>query len=116
MKRKITISLDQSQERELEILMAQDGQKNFTYYFVYLIMQEKKRRVDGVQLDKRLVGRPRKSDDSLTEDTNKYPSPYKGGAPYSKQDLEMYYDFRNVPMPPLPKPLTKAQIKEFDQK
>ena len=112
MSKRITATLDDNQFIELQKLMEQDGQKNFTFYFVYLIMQEKKRREDFVANIKRPVGRPKKIDE--IEDTNQYPAPYKGGAPYSAQDLELYYDFRNVPMPPLPKPLTAEEISKFD--
>lgn len=113
MNKKISVNLDlETQWRELEILMEQDGQKNITSYIVYLIYQEKKRRAGLLPEPRRPVGRPKKIDE--IEDTNQYPAPYKGGAPYSAQDLELYYDFRNVPMPPLPKPLTAEEISKFD--
>jgi len=93
MKKRTTETLDNNQVIELQKLKG-------------------KRREDFVANIKRPVGRPKKIDE--IEDTNQYPAPYKGGAPYSAQDLELYYDFRNVPMPPLPKPLTAEEISKFD--
>lgn len=111
-KRRITITLDDNQFRELEILMEEDGQNNFTYYFVYLIMQEKKRRNDPQVQAKRPVGRPPKA--KVEEDTNRYPAPYKGGGAYTKDEWEAYFEFRKKEVPPLPKPLTKSQLEKYN--
>ena len=98
MKRKVTLSLDIEQFNDLQALMKEDGQTNFTFYAVYLINQEKKAR------NKPKAGRPK----AVEEEVLYYPSPQKGNkTPYTKQDLEAYYAFRNVEMPPLPEPLPK---------
>jgi len=111
MKKRITITLDEVQQRELEILMEEDGQTIFNAYFVYLIMQEKKRR--GAPLEgKRPVGRPKK--EVPEEDTNLYPAPYKGGGAYTHDELEAWYAYRDKTMPPLPKPLTKEELKKYN--
>jgi|TARA_R100001530_G_scaffold100538_1_gene69888 hypothetical protein len=113
MNKKISVNLDlATQWRELEILMEEDGQKNISAYIVYLIYQEKKRRAGLLQDPKRPVGRPKKVEE--IEDSHKYPAPYKGGAPYSAKELKLYYEFRNEPIPPLPKPLTAEEIAKFD--
>lgn len=113
MKKRITIVLDDNQERELEIIMEEDSQTNMTSYFIYLIMQEKKRRAGELTEAKRPVGRPKKVPE--VEDTNKYPPPYKGGVPYSKEDWELYWHYRpKQETPPLPKPLTVEELKKWD--
>ena len=111
-KQRITITLDDNQLRELEILMEEDGQTVFTTYFVYLIMQEKKRRVEGAPHIKRPVGRPKKEE--VEEDTNMYPAPYEGGGAYTRLELEAWYAFRDKKMPPMPKPLTKEELKKYN--
>ena len=111
-RRRVTLSLNPDQFRELEILMEEDGQTNFTFYIVFLILQEKKRRMEGIKTAKNPVGRPKTTVEA--EDLNFYPAPYKGGAPYKRVDLEAYYDFRKEVMPPLPKPLTAEEIKKYE--
>jgi len=111
-KRRVTLSLPLDQYRELEILMEEDGQTNFTYYGIYLIQQEKKRRLEPVSTGKRPVGRPKLAVEE--EDTNLYPAPYKGGGVYNKEDYEGYFTFRNQPIPPLPKPLTTKELEKYE--
>ena len=104
-RRRIMLSLTPVQFNELQILMAEDGQTNFTFYAVYLINQEKKRRAGAVEAPKRPVGRPKNKTEE--EDKALYPAPYEGGGAYTKSDWEGYYEFRGEPVPPLPMPLTE---------
>jgi hypothetical protein len=105
-KRRVTLSLSLEQFTELTLLMEEDGQDNFTFYAVYLINQEKKRRAEAVEAPKKAVGRPKKEKED-DEDPTLYPAPYDGGGTYTRAELESYYAFHNKPMPPLPKPVKK---------
>lgn len=109
-RRKVTASLNPEQFAELEALMKEDGQTNYTFYLVYLIKQEGKRR--EAEKGKRAPGRPKKED---TEEVF-YPSPDPNGgrAPYSKEDWEAYFTFRKEEVPPLPAPLTKEELKKWE--
>jgi len=113
--KKISLNLDiDTQLRVLETLMAEDGQTNLSAYIVYLIYQEKKRREGKTDTfgTKRPVGRPRKVE--VEVDKNLYPAPYKGGAPYTAETLEQYYEFQKKEQPPLPKPLTNDEIAKYN--
>lgn len=108
-KRKVILSLNDAQFADLKALMEEDNQDNFTFYGVYLIQQEKKRR--EAENNKRPVGRPKKEE---VEDLW-YPSPDpKSSMPYREGELAGYYEIRKQVMPPLPKPLTKEELKEWD--
>ena len=109
-KRRITITLDKVQEAELQSLMKEDGQTNLTFYYVYLVKQERNRRMEITT--KRPVGRPKASE--KVEDTNLYPAPYKGGGVYTREDWIGYYEFRKEEVPPLPDPLTPAEIAKYN--
>lgn len=109
-RRRVTVSLDPLQFAELESLMKEDGQTNYTFYYVYLVKQERNRRMEITT--KRPVGRPKGTSNTL-EDTNLYPAPYKGGGAYTKDDWIGYYEFRKEEVPPLPDPLTPAEIAKF---
>jgi hypothetical protein len=102
-RRKVTASLNLEQYTDLETLMKEDGQTNLTFFIVFLINQEKKRRENT----KRPVGRPRKEDKEDEEEELWYPSPDGGTTLYDKDELEAYYHYRNQPMPPLPAPVKK---------
>jgi len=108
-RRRITITLNTNQFRNLENLMNEDNQTNFTYYFIYLIQQEKRNRQEN-KTSKKPVGRPKKE-----EDNNFYPAPYAGGGLYTREELEGYYEFRGEAVPPLPEPLTSEEKKKYNQ-
>ena len=75
-RRKVVLSLNPIQFAELEALMLEDVQTNFTTFGVYLIMQEKKRREEEKR--KRGVGRPKGSvdeDGNEEEEPRIYPHP-----------------------------------------
>lgn len=50
-KRRITITLNENQYNNLMDLMDEDSQTNMTYYFIYLIQQEKKRRLEELLIN-----------------------------------------------------------------
>ena len=68
--RLVSLSLNLEQFAELEALMSEDKQTNFTFFCVQLIVNERKRR-QGIITDgtARPVGRPRKQQDPA-EDEN----------------------------------------------
>lgn len=109
-RRRITITLNTNQYRNLQNLMTEDAQTNLTYYFIFLIQQEKKRRDEDLLNKKKPVGRPKKDEE---EDLNKYPAPYKGGGVYTKADWISYFEFRGQTPEPLPKPLTAKQLSDL---
>lgn len=109
-KRRVTILLDDNQFRELQILMEHSGMTSYTQYLIGLIYKEKHGELGGGA--KRPVGRPKKIDDQ--EDKTLYPAPYIGGGAYTRGDWEGYYEFRGLEVPPLPKPLTKEELKKYN--
>jgi hypothetical protein len=73
-KRKVVLSLDPLQFSELQSLMLEDVQTNFTTFGVYLIMQERKRRIEEKR--KKGVGRPRNDGEEEEEEEKAiYPHP-----------------------------------------
>lgn len=109
MAKKIHITLNDLQLEALDKLMAEDLETNRSAYLGRFIAQEVARREESAK--KRPVGRPKKEE----EEEVFYPAPYKGGAPYSRDALQAYYDFRKQPMPdPMPQPLTKEELKKWD--
>ena len=111
-KRRITITLNTNQYRNLQMLMSEDEQTNLTYYFIFLIQQEKKRREEEMVNRKKPVGRPKKETEE--EDTNLYPAPYSGGGAYTKNDWIAWYEFRGQDVPPLPAPLNAEELKKYE--
>lgn len=93
-RRKVTLSLNPDQFAELEALMKEDGQTNFTFFAVYLISREKKFRENEKM---KRAGRPK--NESKDEPIVWYKAPDGSRTPYSKDDLESYYAFRNMDMP-----------------
>jgi len=109
MRRKVVLSLNEAQFADLEALMKEDMQDNFTFYGVFLIQQEKKRR----ELEKSKVGRgrPKKDEPEILY----YPCPYDANVyPYTREELEGYYQLRKEEVPADAKPLTKEELKKFD--
>ena len=109
-RRKVILSLNPVQFADLEALMAEDGQDNFTFYGAYLINQEKKRR-EG-ERSKSKVGRPK----SEPKEQLWYPCPDTHGTmPYTEDELRGYYEIRGEKMPPLPIPYTKEELKKWPE-
>ena len=107
--KRVIITLNNLQEKALIDMMKEDLETNRSSYVGRLITQEYVKRTKVVE--KRPVGRPKKEVE--VEDKNMYPAPYEGGVPFSRQDFEMYYEFRNQEIPPLPDPLTEAELKKY---
>lgn len=108
-RRKVVASLNPEQFAVLDGLMKEDKQDNFTFYIAYLAMQERKRRDE--ESKKRGVGRPKAGKEEILY----YPSPDKNVSyPYTEDELRGYYDMRKEPMPPLPAPLSKEELKKYD--
>jgi hypothetical protein len=103
--KRILISLSDLKRDALKEIMTEDLSENVSGYIGDLIVAEKKRRDQ-----KKPVGRPRTYKESDT--TIYYPPPYEGGGVYTKEELVSYYEFRNLPVPPLPKPLTEEELKK----
>lgn len=110
-RRKISISFSESQFNDLVNIMEIDGQDNYTFYFAYLVNQEKKRKQNALEPKKRSVGRPKKQSEVV--DDNKYPAPYSGGGIYTRDEWISYFEFRNEPVRQLPKPLTAEEIEKY---
>lgn len=109
MRRKVVLSLNEEQFADLEALMKEDKQDNFTYYGVYLIQQEKKRR--EAERAKVGRGRPRKEEQEVVY----YPCPFDDSVfPYTMAEIEGYYALRKEEVPANLKPLTKEELKKFD--
>ena len=109
MRRKVTMSFTEEQFKDLEALMREDKQDNFTYYGVFLIQQERKRR-DG-ERSKVGRGRPTKEKD----ETQYFPCPYDANVyPYTMSELEGYYALRKEEVPKDVRPLTREELKKFD--
>lgn len=109
MRRKVTMSFTEDQFKDLEDLMKEDKQDNFTYYGVFLIQQEKKRRL--AEQTKRSPGRPRKDEPEVFY----YPCPYDPEVyPYTKEEIEGYYALRKQEVPADLKPLSKEELKKWD--
>ena len=111
-RRKVTASLNPDQFADLEALMKEDGQTNLTFFVVYLINQEKKRRSEVIT--KKPVGRPKKEDEVIVY----YPSPdlkFGNRNPYTKEAYQAYCIAHKQPMPdPMPEPLTKEELAKWD--
>ena len=107
-RRKVTMSLTEEQFKDLDELMKEDKQDNFTFYGVFLIQQEKKRREN--ERSKVGRGRPKKEGEEDKE-VLYYPAPYDPEAPpYTMDDLEAYYSFSNQKVPEQPRPFTKEDL------
>lgn len=110
MRRKVTMSFTEDQFADLEALMREDKQDNFTYYGVFLIQQEKKRR-DG-ERNKPKAGRPKKEDEVIEF----YPCPYNPESyPYTMSELTGYYQIRHEEVPKDIKPLTKVELQKWPE-
>lgn len=109
MTRKILrLSLQQQQFELLEKLMADVHATSRSAFIVDLLSKEEQAR-----LRPNRVGRPKK--DGQKEEVLWYPAPYDPKAPpYTMDDLEAYYTFRNLPVPQQGAPLTKAELKRWD--
>lgn len=108
-RRKVTMSFTDDQFADLQALMREDKQDNFTFYGVFLIQQEKKRR----EVERSKVGRGRPKQE-VTE-TLYYPCPYDENIyPYTMSELEGYYALRKEEVPKDLKPLTKEELRKFD--
>lgn len=93
-KRKVILSLNEAQFADLQALMVEDNQDNFTFYGVYLIQQEKKRR--EADRTRRPVGRPKKEEEKEEYYANpENPKQY----PYTMSELIGYYQIRNKKVP-----------------
>lgn len=110
MRRKVTMSFTEEQFKDLEALMREDKQDNFTYYGVFLIQQEKKRR--DSERNKVGRGRPKKE----AEEELYYPCPYDPESfPYTMSELTGYYQIRKEEVPKDIKPLTKAELQKWPE-
>lgn len=108
-RRKVTMSFTEDQFKDLEALMREDKQDNFTYYGVFLIQQERKRR----DAERSKVGRGRPTKEKEVIDY--YPCPYDANVfPYTLAELEGYYQLRKEEVPKDVRPLTKEELKKFD--
>jgi hypothetical protein len=107
--KRIIITLDETKERALSFIMSEDMETNVSGYLGRLIVEKFKDRQGSS--GKKLVGRPKKT--VADDDTNLYPAPYKGGGAYTRSDLEGWYEFRGLPVPDLPAPLTAEEIAKF---
>lgn len=113
--KRLMLNLDENKQNALTYIMNEDMETNMTGYIGRLIVKEYKNKKS-----KRSVGRPKNeaiTNNGEKNDDNKnlkYPAPYDGGMPYTEPELESYYAFHNEEMPVLPKPLTKEEMKKWN--